>query len=535
MAAPSPIRIAIAQINTEVGDFKGNAEKIITHISKAKDQHADMVIFPEMAVTGYPAEDLWLRKEFIEKNLTALKEIIPRTKGIGAVIGFAFEDDEKLFNSAAYILDGKLIGTQHKTHLPNYGVFDEKRYFSPANSHQVFSCKGLKFAITICEDIWAEDDIIAEYSRQGASFIINISASPFHKGKLQERISLLSKRAASHNIPIVYANLVGAQDELVFDGTSLIFDGAGKLIAKGNSFQEDFIVSTLHGSEIFPAAGGDEEILQALILGTRDFLRKNNFQDAVIGLSGGIDSSVTAAIAVESLGKEHVVGVMMPSRYTSKESGVDAAQLAKNLGIRTIQLPIDDIVNSYSQALAKEFEKGNIGKAEENIQARIRGNLLMALSNKFGWLVLATGNKSEIAAGYATLYGDLAGGLAVLGDVLKTGVYRLAQLINEKREVIPKSIIGRVPTAELKPGQKDSDTLPPYELLDPVLKSYLEDRKSEEEIVQMGYSLEMVKGVVKMVHANEFKRAQIPPCIKVSSMAFGKDWRMPICQKHPAP
>ena len=531
MPASSPVRIAIAQINTAVGDCKGNAEKIISYISKAKEQHADIVIFPEMAITGYPAEDLWLRKEFIENNLETLKEIILRTKGIGAVIGFACEEDGKLFNSAAYILDGKLEGTQHKTHLPNYGVFDEKRYFSPASHHQLFSCRGVDFAITICEDIWAEDDIIAEHSRQGASFIVNISASPFHKGKLQERIALLSKRAASQNVPIVYINLVGAQDQLVFDGASLIFDDAGKLIAKGNSFQEDFVVSPLQGSEIIPSIDDGEALLKALILGTRDFIRKNNFHDVVIGLSGGIDSSVTAAIAVEALGKEHVVGVLMPSVYTSEESEVDAAQLEKNLGIKVLHFPIDGIVNSYSQALAKEFEKVGIGRTEENIQARIRGNILMALSNKFGWLVLATGNKSEIATGYATLYGDLAGGLAVLGDVFKTDVYRLAEFINEKKDIIPKNVIAKAPAAELKPNQKDSDTLPPYEILDPILKSYLEDRKSEEEIIQMGYIPELVKGIIGMIHRNEFKRAQIPPCIKVSRMAFGKDWRMPI-SKH---
>ncbi len=528
MPVPSQILIAVAQINSAVGDFKGNKDKIISGIARAREKKADIIIFPEMAITGYPAEDLWLRKEFIEKNISTLREIIPCTMGIGAVIGFACEEDGKLFNSAAFISDGQLVGTQHKTHLPNYGVFDEKRYFFPAGRHQLFTCKDIKFGITICEDLWVKDDICADYSAKGASFIINISASPFHKGKLHERIALFSQKAALHKLPIVYANLVGAQDGLVFDGRSLIFDRAGRLIAQLKQFQEDFLISPLEGSQIFPNADGDVELLKALILGTRDFVEKNNFKDVVIGLSGGIDSSLTAAIAVEALGKEHVFGVMMPSIYTSKESEDDAAKLANNLGIKAIHLPIQDLINSYSNALASEFRGFNMDKTEENIQARIRGNLLMALSNKFGWLALATGNKSEIATGYATLYGDLAGGLAVLGDVFKTAVYKLAKIINEKNEIIPQRVLSKAPTAELKQNQKDSDTLPPYELLDPILSSYLEDGKSELDIVKNRHNPDIVRRIVGMVHTNEFKQRQIPPCIKVSPMAFGKDWRMPI-------
>ena len=529
---PRALAIAIAQINPTVGDLNGNAEKIADYIRKAKKKNARLVVFPELAVTGYPPKDLLLKPSFIRKNKEKLEEIVRAAKDIAAVVGFVDSDGNKIYNSAALINNGTLVGVQHKTHLPNYDVFDEKRYFQPAAECRLFELESSKIGINICEDIWVDDGPTSVQAKKGAQLIINISASPFYAGKIKVRKEMLARRARENKVPIVYTNLVGGQDDLVFDGGSCVFDKNGELIVQCRRFEEDLIVS----DSVVTAPEEDplEEIYRALILGIGDYARKNGFRKAVIGLSGGIDSALTAALAAKALGAENVTGVLMPSRITSKASIEDAKKVAENLGIELKIIPIADAVDAYAKMLSKEFKGTKQDVTEENIQARIRGNILMALSNKFGHLVLTTGNKSELAVGYVTLYGDMAGGLAAISDVPKTTVYKLVNHINaiEKKELIPKSIIAKEPSAELREGQKDSNDLPPYDALDAILHAYIEEDKSKEEIIALGYDEKTVTEIIWKIDHNEYKRQQAALGIKITPRAFGFGRRMPITNKY---
>jgi len=558
------IRIALAQINPTLGDLKGNAQKILDFIGRAKKVKADIVTFPELSICGYPPEDLLLKERFIKDNLKMLEFIKKNISGIIAIIGFVSEDENgNIYNSAAIIKDKKLRGIYRKIELPNYGVFDEKRYFKSGKDVPVFILNGVIFGVNICEDIWKENGIAKVQSDKGAKIIINISSSPYHTGKVNLRKNILLERVKETKTYVCYNNLVGGQDELVFDGASLVLDPEGNEIARGKQFEEDLVVADLaveaetkdefrdkdyinlgklNDNEL-PALEIKiprkldplEEIYKALVLGTRDYVKKNGFEKVIIGLSGGIDSSLTAVIACDALGKENVIGISMPSRYSSEGTQRDAEILAKNLGIKFTRVYIDKIFSSYLDSLEKEFQGLRPDVTEENIQARIRGNILMALSNKFGYLVLTTGNKSEVSCGYCTLYGDMAGGFNVLKDVFKTLVYKLTIFRNEKgkNNLIPESIIKRPPTAELRPDQKDEDTLPPYSILDGILKKYVEEGKSYREILQDGeFDPQLVRKVIQMVDKNEYKRRQAPPGIKITPRAFGKDWRFPITNKY---
>ena len=558
------IRIALAQINPTLGDLKGNAQKILDFIGRAKKVKADIVTFPELSICGYPPEDLLLKERFIKDNLKILEFIKKNISGIIAIIGFVSEDENgNIYNSAAIIKDKKLRGIYRKIELPNYGVFDEKRYFKSGKDVPVFILNGVIFGVNICEDIWKENGIAKVQSDKGAKIIINISSSPYYTGKVNLRKNILLERVKETKTYVCYNNLVGGQDELVFDGASLVLDPEGNEIARGKQFEEDLVVADLaveaetkdefrdkdyinlgklNDNEL-PALEIKiprkldplEEIYKALVLGTRDYVKKNGFEKVIIGLSGGIDSSLTAVIACDALGKENVIGISMPSRYSSEGTQRDAEILAKNLGIKFTRVYIDKIFSSYLDSLEKEFHGLRPDVTEENIQARIRGNILMALSNKFGYLVLTTGNKSEVSCGYCTLYGDMAGGFNVLKDVFKTLVYKLTIFRNEKgkNNLIPESIIKRPPTAELRPDQKDEDTLPPYSILDGILKKYVEEGKSYREILQDGeFDPQLVRKVIQMVDKNEYKRRQAPPGIKITPRAFGKDWRFPITNKY---
>lgn len=567
------IRFAMAQINPTVGDLPGNRDKILKFISDARSLGCDIVIFPELVLTGYPPEDLLLKPQFIEDSLKALKEIVHKTENITAILGCVDKVKDSLFNAAALSYDGKLVHTYHKIHLPNYGVFDEKRYFKPGNECFAFRFDGLKVGINICEDIWeAEGPAKFEALKMGASIIINISASPYHAGKLHLRESMLTERAKETSSIILYNNLVGGQDELVFDGASMIVDWKGKIIARGRQFEEDMVLFDLNTEEFLKARkppmrksikihfksceaslkrcqvklrppfpprgieklGSVEEVYKALVLGAKDYVTKNGFKKVILGLSGGIDSAVTACIAVDALGKNNVIGVTIPSIYTKEETRSDAVKVAKHLGIEITTIPLNNIFQAYLRTLKKEFKGKKSDVAEENIQARIRGNLLMALSNKFGWLVLTSGNKSEMSTGYCTLYGDMAGGFAVIKDVPKMVVYQLADYRNAvaDKEVIPQSIIKRAPTAELKPGQKDQDTLPPYPTLDSILKLYVEEDMSLNEIVVQHFDQKTVTKVILMVDRSEYKRRQSPVGIKITPRAFGRDRRFPITNRY---
>lgn len=528
-------KVAVAQINSIVGDLEGNAKKIIEYIREAKSRGADIVTFPELAITGYPPKDLLLKPSFIEKDKEKLREIVEKTKDVAAIVGFVDGEGGEIYNAAALISDGELVGIQHKTHLPNYDVFDEKRYFQPASECRVFTLDDLNLGVNICEDIWVDDGPTAVQAEMGAELIVNISASPFHVGKIKVRRELLARRAKENGVAIVYNNLVGGQDDLVFDGRSYIFNEEGVLIAQCKSFEEDLLVSDLETpSKIIPEGDPSDEICKALILGIRDYVRKNGFEKVVIGLSGGIDSALTATLATKALGAENVVGVSMPSRISSKGSLDDAKKLVENLGIEYKVIPIADAADAYVKMLSKEFGGTEQDVTEENIQARIRGNILMALSNKFGYLVLTTGNKSELAVGYTTLYGDMAGGFAAISDVPKTTVYKLARYINsvEKREIIPENTIAKEPSAELREGQRDSDTLPPYDILDAILHAYIEEDKSKEEIMAQGFDERIVGEIIWKVDHNEYKRQQAAPGIKITPKAFGSGRRMPITNRY---
>ncbi len=540
------IKIALAQINPTVGDIDGNALKICDYIQQAKKQGANIVAFPELAITGYPPEDLLLKPQFIKDNLNALNRIRAETKNIAVVVGFVDKkagDGSKrdsLYNAASIFHDGKLTDVYYKMYLPNYGVFDEYRYFKAGTTCPVHTLGGVVVGINICEDIWHPEGPSKSQAAAGAEIILNINASPYHMGKLLLREEMISKRAAENKVAIAYLNTVGGQDELVFDGGSIVVDKTGRLIARGRQFEEEMIITDLvlngkSSGHISPLVGSaEEEVYKALVLGTRDYVNKNGFKKAVIGLSGGVDSALVAAIAADALGKENVTGVFMPSLYTSKESREDSYELVENLGIKLIGIPITGVFESYKEALKTEFREMPEDITEENLQARIRGNILMAFSNKFGWLVLTTGNKSEMSVGYATLYGDMAGGFAVIKDVPKTLVYELCKWRNSKegRALIPEKILWKEPTAELKADQKDTDTLPPYPALDPILKAYIEDDMNFEEITASGCETECVKKIIKMVDKSEYKRRQSPPGIKITPRAFGKDRRFPITNKY---
>jgi len=534
------LRIAIAQINATVGDIEGNSRRILEYADRARRSQANIVVFPELAVCGYPPEDLLLKPSFISENLKAINRIAEKIKGITAIIGFVGKEKPGLYNSAALIADGKIKGVYHKTRLPNYGVFDERRYFKEGRAPFVFKIGGITCGISICEDLWYTQGPVRLEAKKGARIIFAINASPYHAGKGKLRRDIITKQAKANKTFIAYANMVGGQDELVFDGQSFVVNDKGKLIAQAKAFEEELLIVDLNGRGAVTAPlqiamtrplNPLDEIYQALVLGLRDYVYKNGFKKVVIGLSGGIDSALTAAIAKEALGPENTAGVFMPSMFTSKESGMDALKLVKNLGIKLHEIPITNVFEAYLKDLSRVFKGHPKNITEENIQARIRGNILMAISNKFGYLVLTTGNKSEISCGYCTLYGDMAGGFSIIKDVPKTLVYKLAKFVNKDKEIIPGRILTRPPTAELKPNQKDTDTLPPYPILDPIIKAYVEEDKSLEEIIKKTNQKALVSKVIRMIDASEYKRRQASPGIKITPKAFGKDRRMPITNR----
>jgi NAD+ synthase (glutamine-hydrolysing) len=573
MKQPSQLRLAMAQINVVVGDIEGNTNKIIEWIDRARQAGADVVTFPELALTGYPPEDLLLKPQFIDANLAALDRVVSNTRDITAIIGFVDRKDD-IFNAAAIAQNGSMVTTYHKIYLPNYGVFDEFRYFQPGNRCPVLQMDGATIGVSICEDIWYPDGpVFMQALAGGAEVIINISSSPYHAGKRQWRERMLATRAGDNTVIVAYNNLIGGQDELVFDGDSLVYDENGVLIARGKQFEEDLVVvdldiesvfrKRLHdprrrqqklsasSAEIFilaprqrrqsrlpastfpPLMPEDAEIYRALVVGTRDYVAKTGFKKVVLGLSGGIDSALTACVAVDALGKENVVGVLMPSEFSSRGSIEDSEQLGRNLGIELLTIPLTDVFNAYKEALRPSFKGSKPDVTEENLQARIRGNYLMALSNKFGWIVLSTGNKSEISTGYCTLYGDMAGGFALLKDVMKTTVFRLAEYCNRVagHERIPRVIIEKPPSAELRPNQLDTDSLPPYDVLDPILKAYVEEDRSFAEMIEMGFDEQLVRRVIRLVDSSEYKRRQAAPGVKITPRAFGRDRRMPITNR----
>ncbi|MGO9873318.1 MAG: NAD+ synthase [Acidimicrobiia bacterium] len=537
----SRLRVGAAQINAVVGDLDGNAQRAFAVYQAARAQGCDLVVFPELMVTGYPPEDLLLKPAFVAAAATTVAKFAARTGEAVAVIGFP-ERADHLYNAAAVCARGQILGVYRKQLLPNYSVFDEQRYFQASTeTGPLFDVGGVKVAVSICEDIWEPGPVVA-MAAGGADIVVNINASPYFAGRLPERETMLAGRAAQVSVPIVYVNLVGGQDELVFDGASLAFDGRGRLAARAKQFDEDLLVvdvnvddgSTIDG-RIEPVLEPVAEVYEALVLGTRDYVAKNGFTDVLISLSGGIDSSLVAAIAVDALGAEHVHGVMLPSRYSSEGSVADAITLTEQLGVRTYTVPIEPAQAAFEKMLAPVFEGRPPDVAEENLQARIRGNAVMTISNKFNWMVLSCGNKSEMATGYATLYGDMAGGFAVIKDVPKTLVYALCRDLNARagREVIPQAVLDKAPSAELRPDQFDTDSLPEYEELDPIIEGYVEGDETVAELAARGFDEALARRVARMVDANEYKRRQAPPGVRVSRKAFGKDRRPPITNRWP--
>jgi NAD+ synthase (glutamine-hydrolysing) len=576
----STIRIALAQINPTVGNFTANVDLILDYLDRARALGADIVAFPELAVPGYPPEDLLLRPHFVEENRRALDLIIEAAGDTVVIVGFIDSDGSDIYNAAAVIAGGNLVHSYHKTFLPNYGVFDEERYFQAGRTCPVFAFGHARVGVNICEDIWYPGGPTKVQTLAGdAHLIVNISASPYHANKRYDRERMLCTRAEDNAVALAYCNLFGGQDELVFDGNSLIIDECGHVLARGRAFEEDLIVAEINSERVFaerlrdprrrrekarqardeslellelgdiskPASERpslptsryeslDEsaEVYRALVLGLRDYMRKNGFDKIFLGLSGGIDSALTAVIAADAIGPDNVHAAFMPTRYSSGESARDARQLATNLRIHYQVIEIEGTFNEYLRMLAPSFEGLGEDVTEENLQARIRGNILMALSNKYRGLVVSTGNKSEMSVGYATLYGDMAGGFALLKDVPKTLVYELADYVNRRddRSVIPQYIITRAPSAELKPNQTDQDTLPPYAVLDAILEAYIEKDMSLESIVELGFPVETVRWVINRVDAAEYKRRQSPPGVKITPRAFGRDRRMPITNKY---
>ncbi|HZR32672.1 MAG TPA: NAD+ synthase [Terriglobales bacterium] len=544
------MKIALGQINTTIGDFSGNAAKIIDFSRRAQAAGAGLILFPELAICGYPPRDLVERPNFIAHNQEALERIAKETRGIAVICGVATpaqaETGKRVMNSGALLRDGEVALVQSKMLLPTYDVFDEMRNFAPAQKQEIFQFCGKQMALTICEDAWNDKhfwdrrlygfDPIEALITGGGNFVLNISASPFWMGKRELRRKMLASIATNNRVPVVMVNLVGGNDSLVFDGASVVIAPDGRVVAQGKSFEEDLIYfdpDALTGEMHQQIEEGEASVYAALVLGTRDYCRKCGFDRVTIGLSGGIDSSLTATIAVNALGPENVLGVTMPSPYSSQSSIADSQALADNLGIRFETIPISGLFASYRQALDPIFAGLPPDVTEENIQSRIRGNLLMALSNKFGGIVLSTGNKSELAVGYCTLYGDMAGGLAVISDVPKILVYRLAKYVNSRRTVIPESIFEKPPSAELRPHQKDTDTLPPYDVLDRILEDYVEDLKTAEQIArERKFDLALVRRVICMIDRSEYKRQQAAPGIKISEKAFGIGRRFPIAAKY---
>lgn len=577
-------RLALAQMNATVGDFDGNAERIVERVHEARELGADLVAFPELALPGYPPEDLLFKPQFIRENHDRLAAIAAECRGIAAIVGYV-DSDSDIYNAAAFIHEGHIVGTYRKMYLPNYGVFDEDRYFAAGSECPVYTVNGTPVGVNICEDIWYATGPAVVQRAAGAEVIVNINGSPFHAGKRAFREKMLATRAADNGMFVAYVNLVGGQDELVFDGGSLIFAPDGDIIAEAAQFEERLLVADLDVEAVFRSRlrdprtrkerGADlahigtpvkvavsdytdgegkpalsmantslpadrktyddvAEVYAALMTGTRDYVRKCGFGKVLIALSGGIDSTLVAAIAADALGSENVVGIAMPSRYSSEGSVLDAKALCDNLGVELWTLPIEGAFSAYLDTLAPKFAGTETGVAEENMQSRIRGNLIMAVSNKFNWLVLTTGNKSEMATGYATIYGDMAGGYAVIKDVPKQLVYALCRYRNTIGEapVIPQSVIDKPPSAELRPDQKDEDSLPPYSVLDPILKAYVEDDYAFDDIVAMGYEADIVKQIVMLVDRNEYKRRQAPPGIKITPRNFGRDRRMPIANRY---
>ena len=571
-------RVALAQINTTVGDIDGNCERIRAGIAAAREAGAAIVAFPELAVTGYPPEDLVLRRSFCEASRAATATLAPETDGIVAVVGFVDWHAGDPYNAAAVFAGGQWAGTYHKRRLPNYGVFDEERYFASGRSVPVFRSGDLTFGVSICEDIWFPGQPLTGMALGGAELCVNINASPYHRGRGADRARMLETRAIDNRIAIAYVNAVGGQDELVFDGGSMVVDAHGEVIATGPQFRDELVIVDVdldeaaqrrlhdprrraalrHGDSLGeveqvdldleldlsqrdeparPQAAplpDEAEVWQALVLGTSDYLAKTGFQSAYIGLSGGIDSSVVAAVAADALGPENVTGVSMPSRFSSDHSRSDAHVLAGNLGIELLTIPIEPAHAAMLEMLEEPFAGTEPGLAEENLQSRQRGNILMSLANKFGALVLTTGNKSEMATGYATLYGDMAGGFAVLKDVPKTLTYAIARWRNAEagRDLIPQEVIDKPPSAELRPDQLDADSLPPYEVLDPILEAYVEEDRSGPEIVAMGFDEATVRHILALVDRNEYKRRQSPPGVKITPRAFGRDRRLPIANRY---
>ena len=577
---PRTLRLALAQINLTVGDLPGNTARMVECLQQAREAHADLVAFPELATTGYPPEDLLFKRSFIEANLAAMQEVVAASHDIAVVLGYVQPRESGVANSAAIGYNGKLVDTYDKIFLPNYGVFDEERYFVKGNVCPVYEICGVQVGVNVCEDIWYETGPTSVQRQAGAELIVNINASPFHAGKSAYRShSIVGSRAADNDLFVAYLNTVGGQDELVFDGNSMICDPRGNVVARGPAFQEAMILADI---KVDPVSGQQpgvrdadcgatlasvgspraisvsgftprrddskalpsticrepteiEEIYRALVMGTRDYLHKTGFSRAIIGLSGGIDSALTAVVAADAVGPENVLGITMPSRYSSSGSIDDSAKLARNLGIDFWEIPIEPAHKAFTEMLEERFAGTTPNVAEENVQARIRGNVLMTVSNKFGWIVLTTGNKSEMAMGYATLYGDMAGGFAVLKDVHKMTVYALSrwrnahgEILSGADDVIPMAIIDKPPSAELREDQLDEDSLPPYDILDPVIQAYVEDDRSYTEMVDMGFDPSVVRQVITAVDRNEYKRRQAPPGVKITPRAFGRDRRLPI-------
>ena len=526
------LKIALAQLNFTVADLKTNSAKIISAAEQAKQQHADLIVFSELCVTGYPPEDLLLRNDFIQQAQQAIDKITSQVHGIDLVIGYPQSKDNHLYNAAVAIRNGQIIAEYHKVILPNYGVFDEQRYFKAGQHTCLFTVKNTQLALTVCEDIW-QAGVIAKNRDAGAEIILSLNASPFHAGKMQQREDVICAQVKQTGIPLVYVNQIGGQDELIFDGASFVTNAQGRVVFRAQEFEEqlslvEFIDHQPQAQTIAPLYQPIVSEYKALVLGIKDYVRKNGFQGAILGLSGGIDSALVLALAVDALGADKVEAVLMPSRYTQDMSNEDAILEAEALGIQHHTIPIEPAVNAFNDMLAPLFAGSKKDTTEENIQARCRGVLLMALSNKQGKLLLTTGNKSEMSVGYATLYGDMAGGFAPLKDVSKLLVYQMAKYRNTISPVIPERVITRPPSAELAPDQKDEDSLPPYALLDPILALYIEQDKSATDIVALGYPIDAVQRAISLVDRNEYKRRQSPPGIRITPRAFGRDRRYPI-------
>lgn len=556
--AVTSLRVGLAQINPRVGDLAHNLAAIEEYIARAEAAGCDLVAFPELTVSGYPPEDLVLKAGFVADNRAILEKVAARSGQCAVVVGFvdAAADEHierssarppKLFNAAALCANGAIVGVYRKQLLPNYSVFDEARYFAAGpDDCRLYDIAGVAVSLSICEDIWVADGPVARQRQAGAQLCINVNGSPFDRGKSGERESTVVSRARETGMPIVYVNQVCGQDELVFDGGSLVVDGRGEVVARAAHFAEELLVVDIPlspGNPTTATSGAPrvksplseiDGVLAALTIGTRDYVRKNGFTDVVIGLSGGIDSALVAAIAVEALGAEHVHGVSMPSRYSSDGSKTDAAGLANNLGIELLTIPIEPAFAAYLQMTSDAFAGRTADLTEENLQSRVRGTTLMALSNKFGWMVLTTGNKSELAVGYFTLYGDSVGGFAVIKDIFKTDVYALAHRVNERagKPIIPQSTLSKAPSAELRPDQRDDQSLPPYDVLDAVLALYVEQDRTAAEIIALGHDEALVRRIVRLVDNNEYKRRQLPPGVRVTSKAFGKDRRLPITNSY---